>query len=260
VKPEKYLPSPPSYTFNFLLNLKKGCKHFRKLMPSSTYSQSDWKCFENHQNKMADITKEEEEKIAKTSVKGNCLIKAKELQFLTIRNQYLTNSKLYKMGTIESAKCQRCERNKLGYHVDDLPHHFYHCPDSRIIWETLTEIFNENLTYLYIDENIATLNFIDYNEHDYRRLIVNFTRLEISNSRKCDYSLSPELYTRKLKDMCEIFASFHGQRDSFMRIFTYLTFCEIEAREMRHGPSIDPSNSIPHLNHDPAITFPFFRH
>ena len=175
-------------------------------------------------------------------------------------HQVLTNSKLYQMGVIDSAKCIRCERNKLGFHLDDLPHHFYHCPDSKIIWETLTEIFNENLTYLYIDENVAILNFLEYNENDYRRLIVNFTRLEISNSRKCDFPLSPNLYTRKLKDMCKIFSSFHGQKESFMRIFTYLTFCEIEAREIRHGPTINPSNSISSLNYDPAADFPFFRH
>ena len=151
-------------------------------------------------------------------------------------------------------------KNNLGYHIDDLPHHFYHCPDSKIIWETLSEIFNENLTYLYIDENIAILNFLDFSENDYRRLIVNFTRLEISNSRKYDYHLSTKLYTRKLKDMCEIFSTFHGQKDSFMGIFTYLTFCEIEAREIRYVPSIDPSLSISNLNHDPADYFPFFRH
>ena len=52
VKPEMYLPAPPSHSFNFLTTLKKGCKHFRKLMSSCTYSQSDWKCFEHHQTKI----------------------------------------------------------------------------------------------------------------------------------------------------------------------------------------------------------------
>ena len=42
------------------------------------------------------------------------------------------------------------------------------------------EIFNENPIYLYIDENIPILKFIEFHEHDYRRLIVNLTRLEIS--------------------------------------------------------------------------------
>ena len=52
VKPEMYLPAPPSYSYNFLLTLKKGCKHFRKLMPYNLYNQSDWKCFEHHQTKI----------------------------------------------------------------------------------------------------------------------------------------------------------------------------------------------------------------
>ena len=216
--------------------------------------------FRSHQTKIQDLTTAEQEKIAKISVKGTCLIKAKELQYLTIRNQYLTNSKLFQMGIIDSAKCNRCEKNNLGFHLDDLPHHFFHCPESRIIWETLTDIFNENLTYLYIDENIAILNLLDFTENDYRRLIINFTRLEISNSRKCDYQLSPKLYKRKLKEMCEIFSTFHGQKESFMRIFTYLTFCEIEAEEIKYGPSVDPSLSVPYLNHNPADHFPFFRH
>ena len=87
-----YLPAPVSYSYNFLLNLKKGCKYFRQLMPHSLYNQLDWKCFEHHQTKIQDLTTAEEEKIAKTSVKGNCLIRAKELQYLTIRNQFDTNS------------------------------------------------------------------------------------------------------------------------------------------------------------------------
>ena len=143
-----YLPAPVSYSYNFLLNLKKGCKQFRQLMPHNLYNQSDWKCFEHHQTKIQDLTTAEEEKIAKISVKGTCLIRAKELQYLTIRNQYLTNSKLFQMGIIDSAKYNRCEKNNLGFHLDDLPHHFFHCPESKVIWETLTEIFNENLTYL----------------------------------------------------------------------------------------------------------------
>ena len=208
-------------------------------MPSTQYNKSDWKCLEHHQTKIKDLTDAECETIAKTSVKGNCLMKAKELQFLTIRNQYLTKSKLFKMGTINSPKCSQCHERNLGYHLDDLPHHMYLCPSSRIIWETLTEIFNENQTYLYIDENIAILNFIEFPEYDYRRLIVNFTRLEISNSRRFEYELSPELFSRKLKDMCEIFANFHSQRKYFMKIFIYLTFCEIEARELRYGPSLN---------------------
>jgi hypothetical protein len=81
-------------------------------MPSNSYTQSDWKCFEHHWTKIGDLTKAEEEKIAKTSVKGNCLIKAKELQYLTIRNQYLTNSKLFKIGVIDSARCHRCEKKQ----------------------------------------------------------------------------------------------------------------------------------------------------
>ena len=52
--------------------------------------------------------------------------------------------------------------------------------------------------------------------------------------------------------MCETFASFHGQKNSFMRIFTYLTFCEIEAREIRYGLSKNPSNFISNLNYNPA--------
>ena len=78
VKPEMYLPAPVSYSYNFLLNLKKGCKYFRQLMPHNLYNQLDWKCFEHHQTKIQDLTTAEEEIIAKTSVKGNCLIKAKE--------------------------------------------------------------------------------------------------------------------------------------------------------------------------------------
>ena len=105
----------------------------------------------------------------------------------------------------------------------------YHCLDSRVIWETLTEIFNENQTYLYIDENIAILNFLEFHEYDYRRLIVNFTRLEICNLRRFEYILTPQSYTSKLKDMSEIIASFHNQRHNIMKIFVYLTFCEIEA-------------------------------
>ena len=71
VKPEMYLPAPASYSYNFLLNLKKGCKYFRELMPHNLYNQLDWKCFEHHQTKIQDLTTAEEERIAKTSVKGN---------------------------------------------------------------------------------------------------------------------------------------------------------------------------------------------
>ena len=70
------------------------------------------------------------------------------------------------MGTINSPKCIQCHNKNLGYHLDDLPHHMYHCPESRIILETLTEIFNENQTYLNIDENIVILNFIEFPEYN----------------------------------------------------------------------------------------------
>ena len=157
------------------------------------------------------------------------------------------------MGTIESSKCTRCEKKGFGFFVDNLPHHMYHCPDSRAIWETLTEIFNENQTYLYIDENIAILNFVEFHEHNYRRL-------EICNSKRFDYTLTPQSFNRKLKDMCEIFASFHSQRHNFIKIFVYLTFCEIEAWELKCGPSIDSEISLVKINYNPFVNNNNFLH
>ena len=112
-------PNFPNISFQhaFLLQAKTGCKDFRNRMSPSTFNFHKWNCFNKHQANFGELEPAEMQQIAATATQGNFLMKAKDLQYLLIRNQFTNNSRLFLMGLIESPNC----KVKVHFGVNEVP-------------------------------------------------------------------------------------------------------------------------------------------
>ena len=110
---------------------------FRSKMPNNSFNMHKWSCFKKHQANFGEMEIAEMHQIAATATQGNFLMKAKDLQYLLIRNQFLNNSRLHLMGLIESPNCKVCKEIK-----ETNIHHFYECSVAKNAWSTVTTACN----------------------------------------------------------------------------------------------------------------------
>ena len=220
-------PNFPNISFQhtFLLQAKKGCKDFRNRMNPETFKFHKWNCFKKHQANFGEMEVAEMQQIAATAAHGNCLMKAKDLQYLLIRNQFANNSRLYLMGLVESPNCKICKETK-----DTNIHHLYEYPAAKSAWEIVITAFNEIGVHIYIDKEMAILNYPEVNANDIRRVVINFVRLEIRNAKLNEYILSENLLIQRLITLAEIFMTQGHQESIWANLFYHLSGLRIKHR------------------------------
>ena len=194
-------------------------------MTAEKFNFNKWNCFKKHQANFGELEPAEMQQIAATATQGNFLMMAKDLQYLLIRNQFTNNSRLFLMGLVDSPNCKVCTDTK-----DTNVHHFYECPVARNAWDIVTTAFNEIGIHTFIDKAMSILNFPEVSANDIRRVVINFTRLEIRNAKLNEYILTENLLVQRLITLGEIFMTLGHQENIWANLFYHLSGVKIRHR------------------------------
>ena len=225
-----------SFQHYFMVLNPKGCKAFRDRMNKQHFDSSIWNTFSKHQANFGELTRKEMEGIAANSALGNTLMHAKDLQYLVLRNQFLNNSRLCTMNLVNSPNCKICVDT-----MDTNIHHFYECAMAKPIWVKVSDILNEIGIYIYIDTAMAILN-CQVPADDIRRIIINFVRLEIRNTKLFEYILTECMIIKRLTTLASIFKELKFQSSIWANLFYYLSGLQIRKRVF---PIINYNNQYP---------------
>ena len=175
--PSQTLPTI-NYLTSFLNRKKKGCKSFYKALTKCTsFNEKLWSDTKAKWDRRLDLTISQDD--WNNSIQ-NCLLMRysntlMDLNLQILRNNIITNDRLFKMNKTNSNTCEFCPNS------DDTLHRLYKCKFSRQIWLSMDEILAFIGIYTYTDIKQCLLGDPDRGPNTVFNYLIYNTKLFIQN-------------------------------------------------------------------------------